>query len=394
MLRKLLIGVAVIATLVAGVGTARLVLPRTDPTDGVVKQLAFLRAELDNGADRAAQQQYPEGYFFLNVLYGLTWVQVGLADPDRSVDATAEARWALDRIKSPEGTAPFDASLRPEYGVFYAGWTNWLRGGVIALKHSEAAEIDEFTSSSVEIATAFRTARTPFLPSYPGQAWPVDSVVAIASLSLYDALVAPRFGRIETNWVAAAKSKLDPATGLLPHQVAPEQTGARATSQSMILRFLTDIDPAFARAQYEIFRDKFVADVGVREYPKGVAGKGDVDSGPLLLGISLPATVVAMGAARVQHDPLADKLAREGDLVGLPLSGMKTKRYLFGAVPIGDAFLAWSMSARPMVAADQPELDSGSGWWRLPWLLLLWLPALVLWGFAGFRRRRRRRRAH
>jgi len=112
-LRKLLIGVAVVATLVAGVGTARLVLPRTDPTDGVVKQLAFLRAELENGADRAAQQQYPEGYFFLNVLYGLTWVQVGLADPDRSVDAAAEARWALARIQSSEGTAPFDASLRP-----------------------------------------------------------------------------------------------------------------------------------------------------------------------------------------------------------------------------------------------------------------------------------------
>jgi hypothetical protein len=37
---------------------------------------------------------------------------------------------------------------------------------------------------------------------------------------------------------------------LLPHQVAPQLTAARASSQSMILRFLTDVDPAFARAQY------------------------------------------------------------------------------------------------------------------------------------------------
>ena len=390
MLRKLVIGLAVIATLVAGVGTARLVLPRTDPTRGVVKQLAFLRAEIEGGADHAAQQQFPEGYFFLNALYGLTWVQVGLADPDRSVEAATEARWALDRLKSPDGTAVFDASLRPRYGVFHAGWTNWLRGGLIALKHSDAAEIDEFTSASVEIATAFRTAKTPFLQAYPGQAWPVDSTVAIASLRLYDELVAPRFGATSSRWVDAVKTQLDPSTGLMPHQVEPQQAGPRASSQSMIQRFLVEIDPAFARAQYEIFKDRFVAGLGVREYPKGVGGQGDVDSGPLILGISLSATVVTIGAARVEHDPLADRLAREGDLLGLPVSGLKTKRYALGLVPIGDAFLAWSASARPIAAAEQPEFEGGSGWWRGPWLLLIWLPALLLWGLLRSRRRRRR----
>lgn len=392
MLRKLVIGVAVIATLAAGVGTARLVL---DPTGGVVRQLTYLRAEIEGGADRAAQKQFPEGYFFLNVLYGLSWVQVGLDDPVRSVDATAEVRWALDRLAATDGTAPFAESLQPQYGVFYAGWTNWLRGGLIALGHSDAADLDTFTSKSVEIATAFRTASTPYLPSYPGQAWPVDSVVAIASLRQYDALVAPRFGQIARNWVTMAKTKLDPATGLLPHQVAPQPSGARGSSQAMIQRFLVDIDPAFARTQYEIFKDKFVTGAGVREYPKGTGGKGDADSGPLILGMSLSATVVTIGAARVHHDPLADRLAREGELVGLPLTGLKTKRYLFGAVPIGDAFLAWSTSARPLVATEQPELGGNSGWWRLPWLVLLWLPALVLWGALRLRHRgRRRRRAH
>jgi hypothetical protein len=389
-LSKLLIGLTVIATLVAGLGTARLVLPRADPTGGVVKQLAFLRAEIEGGADHAAQQQYPEGYFFLNALYGLTWVQVGLADPARSVDAAQEARWALDRLKSQAGTAVFDASLQPKYGVFYAGWTNWLRGGLIALNHSDAAEIDEFTSASVELATAFRTSKSPFLPAYPGQAWPVDSTVAIASLRLYDDLVAPRFGQTTARWLAAVKTQLDPGTGLMPHQVAPVTTGARASSQSIIQRFLVEIDPAFARSQYEIFRERFVAGVGVREYPKGVGGHGDVDSGPLILGISLSATVVTLGAARVEHDPLADRLAREGDLLGLPVTGLKTKRYALGLVPIGDAFLAWSASARPIVAGEQPALEGGSGWWRVPWLLLIWSPPLILWGLVRFRRSRRR----
>ncbi|MEU4190872.1 hypothetical protein AB0E69_03155 [Kribbella sp. NPDC026611] len=391
MLRKLLIGVAVIATLVAGVGTARLVLPRADPTRGVVKQLAFLRAELEGGADRAAQEQYPEGYFFLNVLYGLTWVQVGLTDPDRAVDAAGEARWVLDRLTSPAGTAPFTESLQPSYGVFYAGWTNWLRGGLVALNQSNAGDLDAFLSQSVEIATAFRTAKTPYLASYPGQAWPVDSVVAIASLRLYDSLVVPRFGQIARNWVTTVKTKLDPSTGLLPHQVAPSAVGARASSQGIIQRFLLDVDPTFARAQYEIFRDEFVTRVGVREYPKGSGGPGDVDSGPLVLGMSLSATVVAIGAAQVHHDPLADRLTREGELVGLPWTGLKTKRYLFGAVPIGDAFLAWSKSARPFVAGEQAKLAGGWFWWRAPWLVLLWLPPLLLWGLWRYGRRGRRR---
>ena len=162
----------------------------------------------------------------------------------------------------------------------------------------------------------------------------------------------------------------------------------------MIQRFLVDIDPAFARAQYEIFTDRFGNGIGVREYPKGTAGQGDGDSGPLILGMSLSATVVALGAARVQHDPVANRLSREGELLGLPLTGLKTKRYLFGAMPIGDAFLAWSASARPLVATEQPKLEGGSPWWWLPWLLVLLLPALILWGFVRFRPRRRPRRAH
>jgi hypothetical protein len=60
--------------------------------------------------------------------------------------------------------------------------------------------------------------------------------------------------------------------------------------------------------------------------------------------------VTGLGAARVQHDPLAGVLAREGDLLGVPVSGPHTKRYALGLVPIGDAILVWSATARPFAA--------------------------------------------
>jgi hypothetical protein len=57
---------------------------------------------------------------------------------------------------------------------------------------------------------------TPFLAAYPGQARPVDSTVAMASLRLHDRLGREKYAATAVRWVAGAKARLDPATGLLP----------------------------------------------------------------------------------------------------------------------------------------------------------------------------------
>jgi len=389
--RKVLTVVAALASVTALVGATRLYFPPAATSDATLKQLTFLRSALDGGADQDAQKLFPEGYYFLNALYGIAWVQVGLSRPDQAADALRESRWALGRLESNKGTAPFDAAMQPRYGVFHAGWTNWLRGGVLALQPAasrDAAEVQRFSQASAELAAAFDAAATPYLQAYPGEAWPVDSTVAIASLRLHDHLLTPRFQATADRWLRSVKARLDPATGLMPHQVAVDGSplvGARATSQSMIHRFLPEIDAAFGREQYARFREQFVAHPlglgpAVREYPIGVDGAGDVDSGPLILGISLSATTVTLGAARIHRDPLADVLAGEGELIGVPLHGLHTKRYAFGALPIADAFLVWSSTARPWVAAPQPEFEGGvAWWWHLPWLGLLLAPPVALW---------------
>lgn len=152
---------------------------------------------------------------------------------------------------------------------------------------------------------------------------------------------------------------------------------ARGTSQSIIQRFLVEIDPAFAAEQYVRFRDRYVVTpLGLgpttREYPEGMDGPADVDSGPLPLGVSLSATVVTLGAAQVHGDSsLAEGIASYGELLGLPVSTPWTKRYAFGLIPIGDAFVAWSKTARPWVAASPataplPPPAHLSSWWRVP----------------------------
>lgn len=390
-MRRALAAVAALASILSLVSATRLYSPPAATSDGVVKQLSFLRSVIEDGADGDAQKLFPEGYYFLNALYGLSWVQVGLSRPDKTAEAVRESRWALSRLESADGTGPFDPALQPRYGVFHAGWTNWLRGGVLALQPAagrDAAEKRRFTQASAELAAAFDGSPTPYLQAYPGQAWPVDSTVAMASLRLHDDLLAPRFQATASRWITEVQARLDPATGLMPHQVEVDGSplsGARATSQSMIHRFLPEIDAAFGREQYTRFREQFVAQPlglgpAVREYPAGVRGPGDVDSGPLILGISLSATTVTLGAARIHRDPLADVLAGQGELIGLPVNGRHTKRYLFGAIPIADAFLVWSATARPWVAAPQPPFGRGvAWWWHLPWLGLLLLPPVALW---------------
>ncbi|WP_428961867.1 hypothetical protein [Micromonospora fluostatini] len=390
---------ALLVSVLALVGASRLVLPATGGVDGeppgVRRQLTFLRAALADGAGERAQELFPEGYFFAHALYGLTWVESGLRRPaGERAEALREARWALDRLDSPAGRAPFSPDLTPAYGVFYLGWTNWLRGGMLALQPADRrdpADLRRFAADSAALGAAFAAAPTPYLAAYPGQAWPVDSTVAVASLRLHDTLLPPRFGGTVGRWLDGVRQRLDPTTGLMPHRVDPV-TGepvevARGTSQSMIHRFLVDVDPDFAREQYLRFRDRFVVSPlrlgpAVREYPVGTSGAGDVDSGPLLLGVSLSATVVTLGAAQARGDDrLARGLANYGELAGLPLDTPWTKRYAFGAMPIGDAFLAWAKTARPWVAAApaDPPAPNVPLLWRLPLVTVLLVVALLPW---------------
>lgn len=69
-----------------------------------------------------------------------------------------------------------------------------------------------------------------------------------------------------------------------------------------------------------------------REYPRGVDGRGDVDSGPLVLGLSPSATGFALAGA----DPaLRRGLLHTAELVGctVPWNG---RHFLFGPL-VGDA---------------------------------------------------------
>ena len=363
-------------------GTSRLLwVANTDVGPRVREaQLAFLRQALDHGAAEQMQGSFPEGFFFTHALVGLA-----AAQPARPGDpkALAAVRRALAEVQTPAGTAPFVGQEQPVNGVFWAGWTLLLAVEQARLS-STAADQQQVRTRATELQNALKSDPDGFLDSYPGKAWPVDNMVAVAALARADALLqVPGTAAIVSAWPARIAALRDAATGLLPHQLssdgsAPE--GPRGSSQALLLAFEPEVDPARAAQDYRQFVNTFVVRrfgfVGVREYPEDSPGEADTDSGPLLLGVSASASAVALAAAdRQRDDKLAEALNFEAELFGLPVSWDGKRRYGGGKLPIGDAFLVWARSQTPS-SAPTGSIDSPGPLW-LPWAILPLLPGTL-----------------
>ncbi|BBM88221.1 hypothetical protein [Candidatus Uabimicrobium amorphum] len=354
----------------------------------IVQQLHFIKGELQQGMAEDMQLFFPEGYFFSYVLYGLTWTNIAI-DKQGTISnrAQQEALWALSHLDTPKGREPFPKEQNPSWGIFYKAWLNWLRGGILKLGNNAQLR-KKFTADCDEITDAFRNSVTPFLTSYTNAAWPVDSVIGIAVLCLHDHLFPHKYQDVINAWLQKAKSKLD--NGLLAHYVdhlsGDTITGARATSQSVLLRFLPEISATWSKEQYTLFRQRYVKTIfglpAVKEFPPGKSGVGDVDSGPLIFGFSTSSSTVTIATAKVHGDPLYSQLMDTAEMVTIPMCFGNEKYHFFGLLPIGDAFLAWSKSI--VLWTRQAESEGKyervtSRYWRVPFhvfSLMLMIPLL------------------
>lgn len=324
-------------------------------------QLRFLKQEMHTGAGMQMQTIYPEGYVFIHALYALSWAN--LVD-ELSVDspihqeALAEIRWSIDRLEGKTARAIFPAEMYLPYGIFYQGWLNYTRAAYLAAlptPATDSVQLERFQVSCSKIAESLERHHTPFLFSYHGGCWPADNVVALASLAAHDHLLEPQFTATREAWLERIRTKLD-TNGLVPHSVdltyGNALQTARGSSQSLMQAFWPQIDTAFARQQYAIYERKFQDSKfglpGIREYTKGNFGFGDVDSGPVLLGIGGAASVVGMGsAARYADQALHTGLRNSIEGFAAAFCWRGRKRYLGGKIPMADAFIAWSHSRTP-----------------------------------------------
>lgn len=375
----------------------------TVPDSRLIASLRHLDAAIAAGAADDMQRWFPEGFAFTHALVGLSWARVAQLDvsPDLAATARRRARESADALASDTGVGTFPVQQRPPYGIFYAGWSTYLDGQILAAtppSDRQRSEVMAFRARCDSIAAAVDLPSTPYPTSYPGLAWPADATVAVAALRLHDRLFDDRYDAVVGRWVAKVRMRLDTDEGLMAH-AADAATGAphggvRGESLALMVRFLPEIDSALAAEQYVGFRRRFVdTRFGlpvILAAPNGSRAVADVDSGPVPLGIGLPATVVGIGTARANGDAaLADALDRTAEAAGMPVTWQGKRSYGLGAVPVGDAFLVWSRltDAAPPRAGQPSQVTPAA---VLTGMLLVGLATGCAWVAVGqpFTRRR------
>jgi hypothetical protein len=372
--------------------------------DTTITQLHFIGHSLDEGGAERMQQLFPEGYLFTWALYGLASANMARAlaptDPRRA-EALSAAREAVKHVDSETARATFNADMTPRYGAFYASWSLYVRSAVLRASgpHDPVPfNLAQFQADCDTFVLALALNDSPFLESYPAAVWPVDTTVGIAALAIADPFLQHRHQASIATWLERARQRGDLATGALPHRATEQGMpagGARGGSLAMMSFVLAEVDPAFARRQYQALRQHFVdyhaGVVAVREYPHGGDGPGDIDSGPLLFGFSASASVLGVGAAIANGDAaLADTLLSTIEFAGMALQTGDGRKYAGGLLPVGDAFLAWARSAPPVTGA--PYAAIVPHWWRVPiHAASLLLAGILAWMALWMRRRSARK---
>jgi hypothetical protein len=365
----------------------------------ILSQLAYLDFCVAHDGPARMQALYPEGAFFMHMLHTLSWIQVARRVPVESELRRAAVGKGMAGLRAMEldlDAFPEVRALSPPNGAFFGGWVNWTRGALLSLRVRDTVMVGvetDFKHSCELIGAAYDSSCTPFLDSYQGMCWPSDNVVAVASLRMYDHLFGERYDATIRRWVSLTKGRLDPVTGMVPYQTVSGTgaclEGAEGNTEAIIIRFLAELDPAFATEQYVRYCRSFPATrLGlhlVREYPAGKRGRGNIDSGPVIWGIGSAATIVAPVAMRLFGDfERTTRVEQSIDALGFPMSWDGRTRYALGLMPVADAFLVWSKleccytQDVPVVKESQPER-----WWRTPFCSISLVLCTSAWGAAA-----------
>lgn len=188
------------------------------------------------------------------------------------------------------------------------------------------------------LASHFEHAESGLIETYPGEIYVPDNVVGMAAIAQYDACTGvPRHAALITRWLSTMKSQwMD--DGLLVFAPGQPARGSGAAWNSL---YLPLIDEAFAAEQSDRMWARF-GDAALGGWLRGVREgvEGDVDSGPLVMGVSPAATGFALGDATLRDRPERRGLLRTAELAGVSARG----NYLLAPL-VGDAIM---LAARTM----------------------------------------------
>lgn len=301
--------------------------------------------------------------------------QIALAHPERRAAYIPAIEGCAERLLSDKATA-FGTEAwgergldhpESEHGHAYLGYVN-LALSMLRLLDPGTRFADTNDSLTAALVRRLEASSSGLINTYPREAYPADVASVIGSIGLH-ARVRPdarAIALLEREARLYRERYVDARSGLLI-QAADAESGrpaapARASGTAIAAYFLSFAAPAspgiaalssdLSRAIRASQRATFLGFGGVREYAPGEGGSGDIDSGPVIFGVSISATGFAIAGARMDRDrSFFRELYRTADLFGVPVSRGGGRRFMSGGA-LGNSILLAMATAAPFAPAE------------------------------------------
>lgn len=197
--------------------------------------------------------------------------------------------------------------LDDEISAFYFGHLNLMLGAYRKLNpKNEHVQLHDSISSIL----AEEICKNPcnMVASYPNQTWVSDNSVVYASLALHSKLTGSSYMEIADAWIETLREKHLTEDGLFYTQIdvndnCKDIEEPRGSNIPYFVLFAKDFAPVFCEELFESYVEHhsdyyllgrvFLERKGNHE----TNWSGDIDSGPVVYGYSLPATGMGFGAA-------------------------------------------------------------------------------------------------
>jgi len=230
--------------------------------------------------------------------------------------------------------------------ISYYSHLAWMIGGFKSVNGGS-----KYDSVYHELCAAMnnRIKNSPILnvKTYPGESVYVpDMLVAIVALKEYSDRYNGKYNETVNAWKQIMKGRFtDKKTGLIMSFITEhgENMPIKGSYSALNTYFLTQVDPVFARDQYEKLKDYFVQTnrlAGLKEYYNESCWLGlDIDVGPIIMNLSPSGTAFSLGAITYFRDDELRKLfLKTAEIAGTTWSFSNKSHYLLADIAlVGEA---------------------------------------------------------
>ncbi len=289
------------------------------------------------------------------------WALRELAHRDealRGIDATLSAILDVERARGfrafllPYGRPRF--AQQPERSLFVDSEIA-LTAALRRLVRDDNPEIRRLSQERTALITG--SFARGLVESYPDEGWSFDHAVALAALAAADRVDGTNHRPVIDRVLAQIRAQLiDKRSGLIVSSFrlsGATLDGPEGSTLWMTLHCLSLVDDAFAREQYAAARRQlgvsFLGFGWAREWPRGLRGDRDIDSGPVvpLFDVSAGSSGLAfVGAASFSDRDFSRQLATTLAFAAFPVDDAQGLRYA-AANQLGDAVLLYSLELGP-----------------------------------------------